>query len=341
MTTDRPGWIKRVRAIIVGDTDEGGLYRIDTGSNRQPDARDRATAAALIRQNAKVTQFPTPIDQATAAAIIAHTRAPGGTMPEQDDATRYPGETSPPPILPRAYPAPDGTLADRTPLLRNAPGGFTPVTDDLLDAEPDPLADSGIHHVPDPDPATVRVNCHHCGGTGHAMRTVSELLRESIDLIPADGGQSVIREFYRRLLSAAPDLAPLFPRDLITAATDDLSSPGRMQRDKLLQALAALADLYGTTPDALTRLNTALKAYGRSHAAFARPDGTTRGATVEEYMAVKQSLVDTLHTVTGNRWLPEYDDAWSEAYDYAMVVMLYEQFTSGMTMARYPRPNLP
>lgn len=205
---------------------------------------------------------------------------------------------------------------------------------------PHPLTDSGIHTA-EPEQRTIPVTCPTCKGLGHMPRTVSELLRESIALIPPDGGQQVIREFYRRLLTAAPDLAALFPPDLITAAVDDTASPGRMQRDKLLQALAALAELYGTSSSDRQRLDTALRAYGRSHAAFARPDGTTKGATIEEYLAVKQALMDTLHTAAGDAWLPGYDDAWAEAYDYAMIVMLHEQITSGMAFPRQPRTALP
>lgn len=211
---------------------------------------------------------------------------------------------------------------------------------EFMPRKADPVTDSGVHTA-QPEQSTVNVTCPTCKGLGHMQRTVSELLRESIALIPPDGGQTVIREFYRRLLTAAPDLAPLFPPDLITAAVDDTASPGRLQRDRLLQALAALAELYGTSPADRQRLDTALRAYGRSHAAFTRPDGTVRGATVEEYLVVKQALMDTLHTAARDAWLAEYDSAWAEAYDYAMVVMLHEQLTGGMTFPRQARAAMP
>lgn len=359
--TTRPGWIRRVRAVVTGDTTDDGTYRLHVDDG-QPTDRDYATAAALIanaradadaiqRKIADAAIGPNLIDQPDilpeypphpAPRELPITRAyppPSrneDTMPTSPHDDRIPVPAERPLTDMPPYPNNRTAEPDRTP--RRPPADFTPITDDLP-TQPDPLTDSGIHHVPDPDPATTRVTCTHCEGTGYTMRTVSELLRESIALIPADGGQTVIREFYRRLLTAAPDLAPLFPADLITAATDDLASPGRMQRDKLLQALAALADLYGTSSADRQRLDTALRSMGRSHAAFARPDGTVRGATIEEYMGVKQALMDTLHTAAADAWRPEYDAAWSEAYDYAAVTMLHEQMTSNMTMPRYPRPN--
>jgi hemoglobin-like flavoprotein len=269
-------------------------------------------------------------------------------------------------VLPREYPPPADrgtTVNEPTPTeprigkmeperslgesMRDAGIGTTRAADPdtgkyMVDIHytPDPVTDSGIHTA-QPEQRTIPVTCPTCKGLGHMERTTSELLRESIALIPADGGQQVITEFYRRLLTAAPDLGALFPPDLITAAVDDTASPGRLQRDRLLQALAALADLYGTSAADRQRLDTALRAYGRSHAAFARPDGTVRGATVEEYLVVKQALMDTLHTAARDAWLTEYDSAWAEAYDYAMIVMLHEQLTGGMTFPRQARAAAP
>lgn len=218
----------------------------------------------------------------------------------------------------------------------------------------DPLTDSGVHHAP--ETPGVRVACAHCGGSGYVNRTISELLRQSLGLI-GDNGDQIVATFYRRLLvpteeelAAAKNddpiakrdiaskraLAVLFPKDIVSAAHGS-GDPGALQRDRLLGALAALAELYGTTPDDRQRLNTSLRAFGRHHAAFARPDGTVSGATPEEYLAVRAALFDTLHEAAGDAWQPSYDLAWTEAYNYAMVTMLHEQYNSNMTMPRYPR----
>lgn len=204
----------------------------------------------------------------------------------------------------------------------------------------DPTADTGSHHLPNPeDIPHVTAACPTCKGAGTVTRPVSDVLRETVGLIPVDHGDDVIREFYRRLLTAAPALAPLFPADLLTAATNDQASPGAMQRDKLLQAIVALSDLYGAGDEAMSRLDTALGSFGRSHAAFQRPDGTVRGATLAEYVAVKETFLDTCTALLGEAFTAAHAAAWDEAIDYAAVGMLYAQQHSGMKSARYPRTS--
>ena len=176
-----------------------------------------------------------------------------------------------------------------------------------------PVTDSGVHALEDDyQPPTIRVACPTCGNG--LDRTVNDLLRESAGLIPVDGGDMVIREFYTRLLRAAPDLAALFPRDLLTAATQDGASPGAMQRDKLLNAIEGLADKYGASRADMEHLTNLLLQAGRSHAAFARPDGTVKGATQAEYELVGQIFIRTLADVAGDKWRHEYELAWAEAY---------------------------
>lgn len=157
-----------------------------------------------------------------------------------------------------------------------------------------------------------------------------DLLRESVALV----GDKVVAEFYRRLLDAAPGLGVLFPSDLLTA--DAIKG----QREKLLSALTALAHLYD--PDdqtSMDRLTGALKAFGRSHASFDRGDGSQRGATFDEYAAVKAALLDTLADAAGRAWNLAYSDAWSEAYDFAAVTMLAEQYATIPAIARQPRTS--
>lgn len=213
---------------------------------------------------------------------------------------------------------------------------------DAPDAEP-PVA--GRRPAPrlEPAPEPPRDACPHCRGTGKTL-TTNDLLRESLELI-GEHGDDVVREFYARLVDAAPDLAPLFPADL----TDPLSAPlspedsqilrtGRGQRDKLLAALVALGQMYDPTlPDQMEVLDTHLAAFGRSHARFARPDGTEQGATLAEYAAVKSVLFGTLSDFGGDLWLPAYTAAWSEAYDYAAGAMLFHAHRSGVKSARYAR----
>jgi hemoglobin-like flavoprotein len=186
--------------------------------------------------------------------------------------------------------------------------------------------------VPAPLVRAERETCEHCGGTGY-VPSISDYLRESIALVGGSGDQ-IIRAFYSELISVAPDLTTLFPRDLLTVDEE------KGQRDKLLRALIALSDLYDPADEEkMGRLDTALKAYGRSHAAFARPNGEIKGATWEEYAAVKEVLFRVLVAAAGAAWKPEYTASWSQAYDYAAAVMVAEQYRSGFSSGfpRYPR----
>lgn len=230
---------------------------------------------------------------------------------------------------------------------------------------PDPRpGDSGVHAMPIIQ--AERQTCPACKGTGY-MPSQNDLLRESIALV-GDGGDMVVKEFYTRLLQAAPDLASLFPPDLlIDAKTPDWEGysdegkremlvragligendplpadppvrDGRKQRDRLLGALVALSQSYDRTDfAAMNRLDIALASFGRHHAAFARPDGTVSGATLEEYAAVKAVLFATLIDAAGEAWKPEYTAAWSDAYDYAAGVMMAEQRRTEMLVPRMPR----
>ena len=175
--------------------------------------------------------------------------------------------------------------------------------------------------------------------------TKNDLLRQSLTLLGDDpaGHQSVVAEFYRRLLLAAPNLARLFPSDL----TDPLSAgEGRAQRDRLLEALLTVGKNYDPDsppsddpeyPSPMELLNAKIKAWGRAHAAFQRPDGSARGATLREYGAVFEILMGTLHDATGSAWHPSFDVAWEEAYDYAARGMIASAWESGFKSARYPR----
>lgn len=202
----------------------------------------------------------------------------------------------------------------------------------------DPVSDSGVHALEVMTPAADvhHVECPHCGGMGAIVKSTTELLRESLRAATAGrDGDAIVRDFYARLLDTAPDLAPLFPADLTTG---DALSAGATQRDRLLKALLALADLYVPgDAEKMDRLTTAVRAFGRSHAAFSRPDGTVRGASLEEYAAVKLALFAALKDAIGDGWVPAFGYAWSQAYDFAAAEMMAEQHRSGFTFPRQPR----
>lgn len=189
--------------------------------------------------------------------------------------------------------------------------------------------------VPAPLVSNSRIDCEHCGGRGF-VPGINDLLKDSVALI-APTGDEVVRMFYLALFSTAPDLVSLFPGN---PTQGDLGTDhrGAKQREKLLAALVALANLYDPADaEKMTHLDQALGQFGRSHAAFVRKDGTIRGATLDEYAAVKDALFTTLVRFAGEHWRPEYTEAWSQAYDYAAAVMLTEQFRSGFTAPRFAR----
>lgn len=180
-----------------------------------------------------------------------------------------------------------------------------------------------------------RIDCAHCGGRGF-MPGINDLLTESVALL-GDQGDEVIRMFYASLLRAHPQLMTLFPGDP-TQGDFGSDHKGAIQRDRLLKALTALAGLYDPgNPAKMDHLDQALGSFGRAHASFVRQDGTIKGATLEEYAAVKEALFTTLVSVAADKWQPEYTEAWSQAYDYATAVMLTEQFRSGFAAPRFPR----
>lgn len=185
-----------------------------------------------------------------------------------------------------------------------------------------------------------RPDCPHCHGTGKVL-TTSDLLRASLALLGTDPREldHFVAEFYARLLDLAPDLAPLFPADLVDANADP-DGGGKGQRDKLLNALIALGTSYDPEDSEKMRLlDQELARFGRAHAAFpsARGNGSAVGATLEEYHAVKVVLFNLLHDVVGEAWRGEYDDAWSEAYDYAAAAMMFSGQRHALGRQLFPR----
>lgn len=228
----------------------------------------------------------------------------------------------------------DGAVTSIRPLVGvNAGAQRTP---EKTPPAPDPVADSGVHAMPERSPAVLsghKVSCTECRGYGYVIMSTRDVLQQVKPLLD-EAGPMVVREFYTRLLHAAPGLATLFPADLLT---DDSI---KKQREKLLGALKALIMLYDPDDDvSMEKLTTALRSFGRSHASFDRQDGSSRGATFDEYGAVKAALFGTLHDAAGPEWKPEFDPALSEAFDFAAVTMLAEQYATVTAIARQPRQS--
>lgn len=193
----------------------------------------------------------------------------------------------------------------------------------------------GSASVPQPIVSQARVHCTHCEGRGY-VPGVNDLLSESLALL-GDQGDDVIRAFYSRLFMVAPELASLFPGNP-TEGEFGTDHKGAVQRERLLAALAALAELYDPADaEKMGRLDGALDRFGRAHAAFVRQDGTIKGATWEEYAAVKDALFTTLVRTAAEAWRAEYTEAWSLAYDYAAAGMVSAQQRSGFSAPRFPR----
>lgn len=222
------------------------------------------------------------------------------------------------------------------------------VFDDLPDAmadlwteKDDPMTEPTTPIEPEV-PAIRRTPCGHCRGTG-LVPTTNELIRESLALFPTEQDQldEFVREFYRRLLAAAPGLTRMFPPDLVNADHTALDSDGKAQRDRLLQAILTAVGEYDPDNTArMTALRVHLAAYGRSHRGFLRPGtGITAGAKMAEYVLVGEVLFELLHDVFPETWRPEYDTAWAEAYEHAAVMMLHAQWAdvTPPAVARQPR----
>lgn len=194
------------------------------------------------------------------------------------------------------------------------PDGWSPV-------DPTPLATDLRAAESRPLDSDDRPDCPHCRGTGKVL-TVNDLLRESIALLSGNE-DPVIRTFYDHLLHAAPELAFIFPRDLL----DPMSTgEGRGQRDLLVHALVDVAnDFDPSDRDAMARLKVKAEAWGFRHSAFRWEDGSVSGATIEHYKAVKDVLFATLHDAAGLAWIPAYDKVWSRAYDKIAGWMLAAQ----------------
>jgi hemoglobin-like flavoprotein len=123
-------------------------------------------------------------------------------------------------------------------------------------------------------------------------------LETSFDLI-APRGDELMDRFYASLFAAAPAVRPLF-------AGTDL----RKQKIMLLRVLGllrrSLRDLDSIVP--------ILHDLGARHVAY--------GARAEHYPVVGKVLIASMAAVAGDAWRPEYQRAWSAAFEIVAATML-------------------
>jgi hemoglobin-like flavoprotein len=124
-----------------------------------------------------------------------------------------------------------------------------------------------------------------------------EALETSFDLV-APRGDELMDEFYSRLFAAAPSVRPLFPVD--------------MARQKVM-LLGALVLLRKSLRD-LDPIVPKLRELGARHVAY--------GAKAEHYPVVGTTLIASMAAIAGERWKPEYEQAWAAAFDVVAGVML-------------------
>ena len=115
-------------------------------------------------------------------------------------------------------------------------------------------------------------------------------LETSFDLI-APRGDELMDEFYARLFTAAPSVRPLFPTDM------------KAQKTMLLAALVLLRKSLRNLDGIVPTLHT----LGARHVAY--------GAKPEHYPVVGAALIASMAAVAGPAWTPEYESAWSAAFD--------------------------
>lgn len=134
------------------------------------------------------------------------------------------------------------------------------------------------------------------GESGPLTERQKELVRESFArLVPAS--DLVMDVFYRRLFEIAPEVRPLFPRDMWD------------QKRKLLAALKlAVASL-----NSLDAMLPALKLMGAKHRDY--------GVKTEHYGIVGEALLWTLEQCLQEHFTPETNDAWTAVYTVIAEVM--------------------
>jgi hemoglobin-like flavoprotein len=121
-------------------------------------------------------------------------------------------------------------------------------------------------------------------------------LQESLALLPV-GDMAPVEKFYRRLFELAPEVRPLFKRDM------------DLQVKKFADTLAWVT-AHLERPQQLWQ---EMRALGARHSGY--------GVRVDQYAPVGSALIWMFHQVLGDRFTPEMEEAWMEFYALASLEM--------------------
>jgi hemoglobin-like flavoprotein len=125
-----------------------------------------------------------------------------------------------------------------------------------------------------------------------------EALETSFDVV-APHGDALMDTFYARLFAAAPAVKPLF-------AHTDLRRQKAMLLSVLVLLRKSLRDLDAIVPK--------LRQLGAKHVAY--------GAQPAHYPVVGSVLIASMAEVAGDAWRPEYERAWTSAFEVVAGAML-------------------
>jgi hemoglobin-like flavoprotein len=125
-----------------------------------------------------------------------------------------------------------------------------------------------------------------------------EALETSFDLV-APHGDELMDDFYTGLFEVAPAVKPLF-------AGTDLRRQKTMLLGTLVLLRKSLRDLESIVPK--------LRELGARHVAY--------GAEPEHYPVVGEVLIASMAKVAGPAWRPEYERAWSAAFEVVAGAMM-------------------
>lgn len=121
--------------------------------------------------------------------------------------------------------------------------------------------------------------------------TTIRLLRESAALLPAED-IGPVHEFYKRLFELAPEVRPMFNREM------DLQF-------KKFSSMLAWVVAHLEHPDELSR---EMRELGARHRGY--------GIKVDQYAPLGSALIWMFQHTLGNRFTTEMEEAWLEAYAF-------------------------